>query len=535
MTGEQRTADADTDEVEELPCVWFFLPLPHPIGLPHHWRSEIALSPAQLVRLSGPTSGLSTSLVIHQLESSESTVVRDLADLALYAGSTMGPGPEATDPPPPGEPPSLDPPDLVALATGRTVAEVACPVHPSGTDEELLEALDLAIEHVRIVQRAVATGSQAPVTLLARRTLPPIIPTFKGVIFRTGGPGRRPEARDFVTLHIPDSASAARLSLRPETFDDDTLEKVAWAISRVHGRAPFATFTDLRREALAQWSSGSARMAVVALAAAGEVLLDTALLLMLWEECTAPADATTYFDRNTGHTRRVAKHLPPRLGGGWDPDSRTPGGEYLRTLVRLRHRVVHAGHEPTAAELDGATNSLIGLEHYLADRLVSGHVLKRYTRTAVVFVGHDGLARRNRLTRHVRDLMHDDNEPDWAQTYARWSLHVDRALDPDPAPPGAAADDVDIFGHIDPDGTISWIAHDPVTSHAALVDPAKLLAADRIEALTAFLEGRADRDLGDRRVQAAADRAVGPEAVWVPDHELFEEIWIYPGTAAPAP
>jgi hypothetical protein len=122
---------------------------------------------------------------------------------------------------------------------------------------------------------------------------------------------------------------------------------------------------------------------VIALATGAEVLLDSMLLHIAWEERLTPREAAALFDRSEGHSRRVATFFPQRLGGDWDPNGRGVVGTYFQRLVYLRHRVVHAGHEPTEDELSAAWDALFALEHFLGDRLSTSGVLNRYTRTAM--------------------------------------------------------------------------------------------------------------------------------------------------------
>jgi hypothetical protein len=269
---------AQYDGAVEIPCLWFFLPLPHPLGIPTGWRSEQPLTPAEVLRASSPTSGLASSLLIHQLDPSVQPVLADMADLGLFAAAAMKNEAvdisgaalfdrfaEATDW------------DLSSLYTVRTIAEVAVPGFTGEDESQVLKALDLAIDHVRFVQRAVAVATQEPVELMSRATLPPTVPTFHGVIRanRADDPeSMLPEARASIGYFIPDCAPPTRLGLRLETFDDNMLSRIIQAADRVSRRAAFEIYADLRREALVQRQfGGNNRMALVALAAAGEVLL----------------------------------------------------------------------------------------------------------------------------------------------------------------------------------------------------------------------------------------------------------------------
>lgn len=353
--------DASTGAVE-IPCSWFFLPLPHPLGLPDKWLSQRVLTPIELLGASRPTSGLSSSLLLHQLEPSTDRMLADTADLWLFGAATM------TESAPPSGAEAVKEftreagVDTTPLSSVRTVAEVAVPGFSGEDEEEVLRALDIAIEHVRFIQRIVAGATQSAVRLLARATLPPTVPTFFGLLpTEVVGSAEPPKPRVGGSLDyfIPGCAPPTALGIRPEPFDAPTMDRVAHFADYVARSGGFDTYLDLRREAMVQRHfDGNNRMALVALATAGEVLLDTVLLHMLWEEHLPPEDAAAFFDRNKGHTARVGKHFPPRIGGGWDPQANSAAGRYLRELVRLRHQVVHAGHEPTDGELEAARTAL---------------------------------------------------------------------------------------------------------------------------------------------------------------------------------
>lgn len=467
-------------------------------------------------------------------------MLADMADLMLFATATMK-NERATE----SGVASLDRfaqetgGDLKGLHTVRTIAEVAVPGLTPGTQDEVINALDLAIDHVRFVQRAVALATQSPVELLTRARLPPSVPTFTGATWLTRPDDPKPklpEVRASIPYFVPGGAPPPALGLKPEPYPDDVLKRIGVALGRLSGRAAFDLYADLRREATVQRQfGGNNRMTLVALATAGEVLLDTALLHMLWEEHTPATVAAAYFDRNEGHTARVARNFPPRLGGGWDPGSKTPAGAYLRDLVRLRHRVVHAGHEPNSNDVDSGWTALIDLEHYLGDRLAGGRNLKRYTRTALAWMAESGLRARNRFTRHVEALFDDPREPDWITAFARWRYHVDRALQDFPEQPGADPDQLILYVDLAEDDQIRWIIFDSKTAHAALVDPQAVISQPQIADTTGLLTQRISEELAGRRIALPVDRPPPRSLKWLPDHELFQELQLFPGTATSAP
>ena len=519
-----------------IPCVWFFIPLPQPLGLPDGWMSVEPLNPAELLTASQPTSHLRTSLVIHQHETARSYLA-DMADLYAFAISIMHREEHATPPQAHIEEMARTTgADLETLRTTRTIAEVAVPgVIPTG-EEALLDALNAAIEHIRFVQRVVAVATQHAVKLTSRAALPPMVPTFEGNLHETlvhDSEYKLPTIDSSIEWFIPNPAPPAMFGILQESFDDEMMQRVSEAAHRISSLGPFVIYADLRREAQSQMHlGGDRRMALVALASAGEVLLDTALLHMLWEEHTSPPTAAEYFDRSVGHTARVSRHFPNRLGGGWDPGSRTPAGQYLRDLVRLRHRVIHAGHEPSEQELESAWASLIDLEGYLGDRLAHPRNLNRYTRTAVAWMAESGLRRRNRWTKRVRELTKDSREPNWIETFKRWRIHVDRSLDDSAEAPGTDVDALMLYADLLESGDVRWVIHDPTTAHAVVVDPHDVRDTVAIERVADLFRHVEIESLADRRVASPLGRRPPPSATWQRDHEIFPEMSLFPRTKA---
>jgi hypothetical protein len=344
-------------------------------------------------------------------------------------------------------------------------------------------------------------------------------------------PGRRPAFEEEIPFFVEGSGPLAAFGIQPAPLDKTELDALKVHLARLEPRAPFTRYVDLRREAKTQRAfEGNRRFAVIALATGAEVLLDSMLLHIAWEERLTPREAAALFDRSEGHSRRVATFFPQRLGGDWDPNGRGVVGTYFQRLVYLRHRVVHAGHEPTEDELSAAWDALFALEHFLGDRLSTSGVLNRYTRTAMVWMGEPGLRRRNRWGRRVQQLVQDDREPNWLDSFARYRLHVDRALDPSAPPPGHDPSKIEGYADKLPDGTIRWVVYDSSTAHAAEVQPQGLIPAKNVGQATALLESLDSDELGDRRVMVHVHASRDLKQLdWRPDHEVFPEVTIYPG------
>lgn len=506
-------ADQDQDGCACQNLIWFFIPLPHPLPLEDMAVHTFGAPLRQEVDCQGPD--FAGSVRIHQLTRSNNPFVDEVSDIWTLGSSAFA-DERITSPPPP---PAGGPFDSV-----RTVMEVALAWDHETNADELNRVLDRALVYVQDVQRGVAFATQGAVRLATRATIPPLIPIFVGAIHTCDG---QVEPRvEAISVQLDGCAPPFAYGLRPPPLDEPTAARLEGAFTERGIYGAFATFTDLRRDAMVQRHlDGNARLMILALAAADEVMLDTILLHLLWEERTAAAEAATYFDRQQGHTYRVGRHFPDRLAGGWHPDAKSPAGQYLRDVVRLRHRVVHAGHVPTPAEVEVAWSTSMALERYVGDRLADQMNLRLYPRTAMAWMAENGLRQRGRWTKFMQEVTTDPREPPWAPTFLRWRTHVDRAMADSVVPPGSDFQELLLYVDRDGDGNVTAALHDPASCYAAKVDLMEVLEPDRLEGLKLLLQ---ELPAQEHRVCSVPDRPP-PAADWQPDHELFDELSIFPG------
>jgi hypothetical protein len=517
-TTDEAHADAVPDPVE---FIWIFLPLPHPIGLPDKWTAQRQLDPLDMARR-GIHYSVDLSVLIHQVERSANVVASDFIDITRAAFQAVaGDGAGADEPEDSGD---LPPEIADGLRTTITLAEVAL-AWPHDSDHAV--AIDLAVEAIRQLQIAVAAVTEGSVRLISRATLPLLIPVFRGAVFMGG---QHPAFENYAPT-LNEDASPIAHSVKPDDFSEQQLKDLNRALFRLSGRSPFRSYVDLRREAMVQRRvDGNGRLAVVCLAAGGEVFLDTLLQLMLWEERVEPSDAAVIFDRAKRHQHRVATQFPDRLKGDWDPKGAGAVADYFRNLVSVRHRVVHVGHNPTVDELDAAWHSLFELEHFVGDRLTAPGVFKRFPRTAMLFLGERGVRRRNRWAKWFERLVHDDREPNWAETFSRWRALLDLELEPDRRLPGAQIASIDTLLDVDAEGTARGLLHDSAAMAGAFVEPDVLFAGDVI---TRFLELAAmyyaDGGTPPFRASIAFSGPVPPDLLWLPERDVFPEFDPFPG------
>jgi len=401
---------------------YFFIPLPEPLELPDKLIIPFRHFPQGMDDRSGLPSETEegflrltkVSLVIHQRETIGTiTGLRESFDAALAAFPTV---PQETAGAPPVEIP------------GRcTVIEAMVLLDPGEDDESrIADALEIAIEHIRDMQRSYYMATQRPVTLVNSALLPPLIPFgLRELIEGEESPAWPTELSTFLvngsmppSLVPPDSAAASSNSER--LFADSRL-----------GGGPFETMSDLRREALVALRAGNTLSGAILFGAYTELFLRELHLMLLWDEGSTAQAAATATNSNRTITSIVRAEFHERLGGKWD--TRRGDGELARwdRLVKhLRNRVVHTGYVPTMDELRDASNASAALERFVAGRLARR--ADRFATTALMYLGDQGLDD-HRAARRFADAVASVHIPtDMPHAFSRWRFEVSRHRDGGP-------------------------------------------------------------------------------------------------------
>jgi hypothetical protein len=156
---------------------------------------------------------------------------------------------------------------------------------------------------------------------------------------------------------------------------------------------PFLTYHRLVRRARRSRESGDYAATAVMAAASGEVLLNLVLRGLLVEDGTPDQIPILFDGARGGFTARLRREYAGRLGRRWDLDDPTNEvGHWFAGTFNLRHRVVHAGHEPTAGEAGEAIHGAEVLEAFVIARMVDKRFV--YPKTTLSLIGEAGLARR---------------------------------------------------------------------------------------------------------------------------------------------
>ncbi len=196
---------------------------------------------------------------------------------------------------------------------------------------------------------------------------------------------------------------------------------------------PFVLYRERIMEArLAMNRTGDYASAVVLANTASEILLDALLTALLWEESVqdpanapGPEEAAALFAEGALKTR-AKRELQPRLKGDWTSPV-TPWEVWLDRAQGPRHRIVHAGHQPTRQEAAGALNAVDALQSFLFDQVVKHR--GTYPRVTMITVARAGLESRGLWLGQIKRFVEQcgATEPSWAHPFSQWNREIVRA------------------------------------------------------------------------------------------------------------
>lgn len=157
--------------------------------------------------------------------------------------------------------------------------------------------------------------------------------------------------------------------------------------------SPFFRFRELLIAASrALTVEGDYGLCVILANTAGEVLLDGVLCLLFWEAGVTPEDARDIFDSKE-FGPRVSSEIAGRLGGNWNTAGAGSYANWVEDTRNLRHKVVHAGYDPSWRQADLAYKCTVQLNTFILDRLADRR--GTYPRATLMTLGSSGLQRRS--------------------------------------------------------------------------------------------------------------------------------------------
>lgn len=215
-----------------------------------------------------------------------------------------------------------------------------------------------------------------------------------------------------------------------DTFEVDEFNTLQTLLGRLWNGSPLELAME-RSLVASQYlgKQGDYASAVIHAALSSEIILDSALAMMLWEEQLESPDFVAAVDvfnevKNGGLASRVKREYAPRLGGNWNPTVNGPVCRWSEDLAHLRGRVVHRGYRPSRREAERALDASDGLLEFIKIRLALK--AKKYPRTCLMILGEPGLRRIGgwKWARVFLDAT-DEHPLSWFSGYSHWRDIVD--------------------------------------------------------------------------------------------------------------
>jgi hypothetical protein len=145
----------------------------------------------------------------------------------------------------------------------------------------------------------------------------------------------------------------------------------------------------------AMFHDGNFRAVLMFAHSASEIMMDTALMAILFEEGRSAEEAVASFAKPL--KTRILTEYHDRLGGAWAPRGSNAVATWLQNVLLMRHRVAHGGYSPHYEEARVAREAHYSLGSHLRDRLAAR--AKQYPFTAGLLVRPEGFERRGIRTR----------------------------------------------------------------------------------------------------------------------------------------
>jgi len=212
-----------------------------------------------------------------------------------------------------------------------------------------------------------------------------------------------------------------QLPIPVDELTDVELEKLRNAWMKVTADYPFVPFFERVRSAQ-RACNGDGDYAATVLAAytACEILFNTVLLLMAWEEGRTRQETRVWFEARLQFTNRVAREVQPRLGGNWANPSETSPMTQILVLSDVRQKVAHIGYLPKERQARTALDALATLEDFVKTRLAARR--RDYPRSSLLLNGKPGLQRRGCWDSWMKRWLNDqaEAEAEWGVAFREW-------------------------------------------------------------------------------------------------------------------
>jgi hypothetical protein len=224
--------------------------------------------------------------------------------------------------------------------------------------------------------RTLRIVSMAPIPELHYRSLDPIVPAAFGAV----GDGGQVSFDAGQTAILLDHLPARLTPLSP--VNQATAGRVFGQLTR---GSISALIRDHLARAYAEHTAGDRRASVLSLAVTCELMLDSTLAAILWEEGETPAHAAQVWANASSITQRVKSLYADRLGGSWQVDGDGAVRRWREHIVDVRNSVIHSGRTPSEPESENSGAVTSELLTFVSKRLVLKW--KTYPKTLAVLCG----------------------------------------------------------------------------------------------------------------------------------------------------
>ena len=175
-----------------------------------------------------------------------------------------------------------------------------------------------------------------------------------------------------------------------------TMQKMSSYLKLARDRHPILPIGSMQQDLQhAMYIEGNFRAVIIFAHSATEILMDLALMALLFEENANPKDAVMKFARPL--KTRLLSDYHDRLGGAWGSQGSHPVAIWIRDVLTIRHQVVHTGYMPFYEQAQAAHDAHFGVGTYLRDRLACQ--VKRYPFTTGLLLTANGFERRRIQTK----------------------------------------------------------------------------------------------------------------------------------------
>lgn len=304
--------------------------------------------------------------------------------------------------------------ETAVVAREQTAVVVMVPVKSRGAGltpphDGKVDPLTMAHWLVADSLRSIRIASSIPLPELRYQTLNPIIPAVFGAWTDTGALSFDEGQQAILLDHLP---------VQSATWEPVEPTSVANVFTQLTTGRISALIRDHAARSHVEHLAGDYRASVLSSAITCEVLLDSLLAVLLWEEGETPAVAAQVWGDATSITHRVKTLYASRLGGVWHLEGRGGTADWRRNIVEVRNSIIHSGRTPSAAESTRAGDSTATLTAFISKRLVVKW--KEYPKSLAVLCGPSSVEKHASKKQRARTLESLQENAGFAAEFDRW-------------------------------------------------------------------------------------------------------------------